>query len=199
MFLESLINSKLQFKLGYILSVLIKQSWIHCQSIKEISLVANKWRLDFSCHLFSLCKKETLSLLMKWLLGRGKLSRAQGWWTWMTIAWVLGTFCREHPQYLSAWLPEQRTTEWQLFSWSPKFKVRAASSWGLQKESVPFLIPTFWCFAGSLWCFLTGRREVLRFAFSLTWLCPRVSVGGFIWSSFKDTSHIGVEVLLTPP
>ena len=63
-------------------------------------------------------------------------------------------------------------------SGSQKFKIKAAliPSEGSEEESVPCLSPSFWLFAGNLWCFLAYGHIIPISTFIFMWCSPCVCV-----------------------
>lgn len=104
----------------------------------------------------------------------------------------------------SAWLPQQSTTDWGLQQqkvnlsqfWRLKSKTQGwagvVPSEGCEGESVPGLSPSFWGFAGHLWCALACRSITPICAFIITWHSPCVRVCVQISPFSKETSHIGL-------
>lgn len=64
---------------------------------------------------------------------------------------------------------------------------------GAEGDSVPRVSPSFWGFAGDLWCSLACRCITPNYAFIFSWHSPVVCVYVQI---YRDTSHIELEPIL---
>lgn len=65
-----------------------------------------------------------------------------------------------------------------------------------EEEPIPWLSPSFWCFASYLLCSLACRSIALTSAFIFTWHSPCADAWNFPF--YKDINHIELGIQATP-